>query len=84
MLIAKSRISPAGLIGLDAPPRGRELMRKIIGQFGQGMSAVRAVGRLGQQLELADALGALAQRGAEAVGAGVAAAEDDHVLVLGA
>src|SRR5207237_7059100 len=39
------------------------------------------VGRTLQQLELTHAARALAMRGAEAVGAGVAAADDDHVLV---
>ena len=38
------------------------------------------VGRPRQQLELMDAARALPMRGAEAVGAGVAAADDDHVL----
>src|SRR5262249_50842037 len=42
--------------------------------------AVARLGRLRQQLELVDALRALAVRRAEAVGAGVAAAEDDDVL----
>jgi hypothetical protein len=49
---------------------------------GDGFVAAR-FGGAGEELELLDALGALALRGAEAVGAGVAAAEDDHVLVLG-
>ncbi len=41
-------------------------------------------GRLGQQLELDDRRRALADRVAHAVGAGVAAADDDDVLALGA
>ena len=40
--------------------------------------------RLGEDLELDQALAAVAHRGADAVGAGVAAADDDDVLVLGA
>ena len=40
-------------------------------------------GRTRQKLKLLDALAALADGGAQAVGAGVAAAEDDDVLVLG-
>ena len=41
------------------------------------------VGRLGQQLELHDRRGALADRVPDAVGAGVAAADDDDVLAGG-
>ena len=41
------------------------------------------VGRAGQDLELVDRRRALAVRGAEAVGAGVAAADDHDVLALG-
>ena len=40
-------------------------------------------GRRGHDLELRDALGALADGGADAVGAGVAAADHDDVLALG-
>ncbi len=39
--------------------------------------------RLGQNLELHEALAAVAHGGADAVGAGVAAADDDDVLALG-
>ena len=56
----------------------------MFGQSGHGLLAARVVRRLRQQLELMDARRALAVRGAEAVGAGVAAADDDHVLALGA
>ena len=49
---------------------------------GQGLPAT-VVGRAGDDLELVDALAALAMDGAEAVGAGVAAADDDHVLAFG-
>ena len=41
------------------------------------------VGRLGHDLELVHALCALAMAGAEAVGAGVAAADDDDALAVG-
>ena len=41
------------------------------------------VGRLGHDLELVHALCALAMAGAEAVGAGVAAADDEHALAVG-
>ena len=49
---------------------------------GQGLSGARLVGRAGDDLELVDALAALAVDGAQAVGAGVAAADDDHALAL--
>src|SRR5438128_874215 len=39
-------------------------------------------GRLRQDLELQETAAAVAHRGADAVGAGVAAADHDHVLVL--
>ena len=39
--------------------------------------------RLGQNLELHQASAAVPHRGADAIGAGVAAADDDHVLSLG-
>src|SRR4029077_20803847 len=41
------------------------------------------LGRPGQDLELGDGARALTMGGAEAVGPGVAAPDDDHVLVLG-
>jgi hypothetical protein len=40
--------------------------------------------RLGQDLDLGEALAAVAHGGADAVGAGVAAADDDDVLAFGA
>ena len=54
----------------------------MFGQSGHGLSAARSPGGVGQQLELGHRRGALPMRGAEAVGAGVAAADDDHVLAL--
>ena len=44
---------------------------------GQGCRRVAVFGRLGQDLELVDLFGALAAGGADAVAAGVAAADDD-------
>ena len=52
----------------------------MFGHCGQGFRRAAAVGRTRRDLELPDACGALAMRGAEAVGAGVAATEDDHPL----
>ena len=54
----------------------------MFGQSGHGLFGRARVGRARQQLELMHGAGALAVRGAEAVGAGVAAADDDDVLVL--
>ena len=54
----------------------------MFGQSGHGLPAARVVGRPRQQLELVHARRALAVRRAEAVGAGVAAADDDDVLAL--
>src|SRR6185436_5567813 len=48
------------------------------GHFGRAL-----LGGLGEKLELGDAGRALAMGGAQAVSAGVAAAEDDHVLAFG-
>ena len=56
----------------------------MFGHCGHGLSAGAGVGGPGQQLELVDRRRALAVDGAEAVGAGVAAADDDDVLALGA
>ena len=55
--------------------------RKMCGHCGHGLSAA-LLGRNRHQLELVDRQRALAVRRAEAVGAGVAAADDDDVLVL--
>ena len=44
---------------------------------------VLLVGRARHDLEIGDRQRALADRGADAVGAGVAAADDDHVLAAG-
>ena len=54
-----------------------------VGPLGPGVGGCPAVGRPGHDLELMDALAALAVDGAQAVGAGVAAADDDDVLVAG-
>ena len=53
------------------------------GHCGQGLSAARASGRARQQLELVHRQRALAVGGAQAVGAGVAAADDDDPLARG-
>ena len=50
---------------------------------GPGQPLVGVFGRLGHDLELGDALGALPVGGADAVAAGIAAADHDHVLVRG-
>ena len=55
----------------------------MFGQSGHGLLVGARVGRPRQQLELVHRARALAVRRAEAVGAGVAAADDDDVLVLG-
>ena len=65
------------------PSSWAEETRKTFDHWGQGLAGDRDVGRPGDDLELVDALAALAVDGAQAVGAGVAAADDDHVLVLG-
>ena len=54
----------------------------MFGHCGQGLSRDAGVGRAGDDLELVDAVAALAVDGAQAVGAGVAAADDDHALAL--
>src|SRR5262249_56682161 len=46
-----------------------------------GVRGGARVGRARNDLELVHALAALAMHGAQAVGAGVAAADDDHMLV---
>ena len=51
-------------------------MRRIIGQSGHGISAVRRSGGIGSNSILVHLARALAIRGAEAIGAGVAAAQD--------
>ena len=65
------------------PSSWAEETRKTFDHCGQGFVGVAAVGRPGDDLELVDALAPLAMDGAQAVGAGVAAADDDHVLVAG-
>ena len=54
-----------------------------LGPLRPGIVRRRAQRRLGQDLELHQAAAAVAHRRADAVGAGVAAADDDHVLALG-
>ena len=53
------------------------------GPLGPGVAGGAVGGRLGQEFVLADQFGALSVGGAEAVGAGIAAAEDDDALALG-
>ena len=55
----------------------------MLDHCGQGLDGCPAVGRSRHDLELMDALAPLAVDGAEAIGAGVAAADDDDVLVVG-
>ena len=55
---------------------------KVFHHCGQGLSGLSGLGGTRDDLELVDAGAALAVDGAEAVGPGVAAADDDDVLVL--
>ena len=75
MWIAYSRMPPSSWA---------EETRKTFDHWGQGFDGEPAVGRAGDDLELVDARAALAVDRAQAVGTGVAAADDDHVLALGA
>src|SRR5205085_4955560 len=50
---------------------------------GRDAALAALLGGAGEKLELLDALATLADRGTETICAGVTAAEDDHVLVLG-
>ena len=59
-------------------------VRKIRRPLRPRVASAPVVGRPGQDLELVDRRRALAVRGAEAVGAGVAAADDHDVLARGA
>ena len=52
------------------------------GPFGPGVVVGAVLGRLRHDLELVDDLSSLSVGGAEAVGAGVASAEDDDALAL--
>ena len=54
----------------------------MFGHCGQGLSAARASGGRAQQLELVHRARALPVRRAEAVGAGIAAADDHDALAL--
>ena len=74
--------------GIHAPIADAAFLVRVLGAQLQGPerpgSGGGALGgRLGHDLELVDALCALAQAGAEAIGAGIAAADDDHALALG-
>ena len=66
------------------PPSSCELsVRSCRGHSGQGVEGARSLGRLGHDFELVDGLRVLAMAGAEAVGAGVAAADDHDALAGG-
>ena len=52
----------------------------MFGQSGHGFSAARSRGGSGSSSNCATERGTLAVHGAEAIGAGIAAADDDHVL----
>ena len=54
----------------------------MCGHCGHGLSAARVSGGIGISSSWCTDARALAMRGAEAVGAGVAAADDDDVLAL--
>ena len=62
------------------PSSWAEETRKTLDHWGQGLVGARLSGGPGHDLELMDALASLAMDGPQAVGAGVAAADDDHVL----
>ena len=74
-----------GVHGVDAVAAllvgGGDLVAHRVG--GPRVGVGPAVDGAGEDLELRDRAGAVAVRGAEAVGAGVAAADDDHVLAAG-
>ena len=74
MLIEYSRTPPSSWA---------EETRKTFDHWGQGFVGVAAVGRSGHDLELVDAPALLAVDRPQAVGAGVAAADDDHVACRG-
>ena len=70
MLIEYSRTPPSSCA---------EETRKTFDHWGQGFVGVRGPGGAGDDLELVDAPAPLAVDGPQAVGPGVAAADDDHV-----
>ena len=72
--VEKRRSPPSSCAGDDL---------KILAIVGQGWSSGPFVGRSVQDLDLHDGARALTVHGAETVGAGVAAAQDDDVQVLG-
>ena len=74
VMTAKSRSAPSSWL---------EEVRSFSGQSGQVSELVLLLRRLRHDLELGHREGALADRGADAVGAGIAAADDDDVLAAG-
>ena len=66
-----------------APSAWLEETRSFSGQCGQDSALFSFSGGMRHDLELGDRLGALAERGADAVAARIAAADDDHVLAVG-
>ena len=65
------------------PSSWAEDVRRMSGQSGPRIVGQAVARGLGHDLELVHRGRALAVRGAQAVGPGVAAADDDHVLALG-
>ena len=74
VITAKSRSAPSSWL---------DEVRSFIGQSGQVSALFSFSRRLRHDLELGDRQRALADRGADAVRAGVAAADDDDVLAAG-
>ncbi len=58
-------------------------MRNCMGQSGQGVEGERSSGGLGSSSNCVDRERALAVAGAQAIGAGIAAADDHHALAGG-
>jgi hypothetical protein len=71
---------PEPLAALFLAGGGAQLVRPV----GPGQALVFLLRRLVEDLDLGDGPGAVAVGGADAVGAGVAAADDDDVLAVGA
>ena len=67
----------------SAPSSWLDEVRSFSGQSGQVSSLFSCSGRLRHDLEIGHRQRALADRGADAVGAGVAAADHDDVLAVG-
>ena len=74
VITAKSRSAPSSWL---------DEVRSFSGQFGQVSTLFSCSGGAGQNFEIGDRQRALADRGADAVGAGVAAADDDDMLAAG-